>query len=284
MKKMMEKVLVTAVILLALFVMEGTATAQLNQPLHQDGWISAAAHAPGLHGSIWRTDIWIYCKSGSWSVDLYFGRSGQDNTDVIPFHIEAEGGAHVLHFEDVVEQFLEVGAGAWVGSIHYTSDFQIQVWARVYSISPDGRHSYGQVIQGIPTADMSPDVPTEGYSRVHQHLCAMKHTADGRFRVNIGILNPTGVAAYYRVEMFGPDGNYSLPGLPSSIPVEVPPYSMMQLSDPFAAINGGDWDNAIIQVLCDTVGAGTLAYASVVDNNTNDAYFTPAFKVLSPDD
>ncbi len=282
MKTMMEKVLVTAVILLVLFVIEGTATAQLNQPLHEDGWISAAAHAPGLQGSIWRTDLWIYCSEGSSSVDLFFCPSGHDNTDVVPIRVET--GSLVMHFEDVVEHFLEVGSGTWVGSIHYTAEANIQVWARVYSISPDGSRSYGQVIQGIPTADMSPDVPTDTNFRVHQHLCAMKHTADGRFRVNIGILNPTGVAAHYRVEMFGPDGNYSLPGLPAAIPVEVPPFSMNQLSDPFGAINDGDWNNAIIQVLCDTVGAGTLAYASVVDNATNDAYFTPAFKVLSPGD
>jgi len=35
-----------------------SVSAQLNQALHQDGWILAAAHAPGLHGSIWRTDLW----------------------------------------------------------------------------------------------------------------------------------------------------------------------------------------------------------------------------------
>ena len=35
------------------------ASAQLNKTQHDDGWLLAAARAPGLHGSIWRTDLWV---------------------------------------------------------------------------------------------------------------------------------------------------------------------------------------------------------------------------------
>ena len=60
------------------------APAQVNQTLHYDGWILAAAHAPGLEGSIWRTDLWFALDSaGSGPVTLRFCRSGNDNTGVL---------------------------------------------------------------------------------------------------------------------------------------------------------------------------------------------------------
>lgn len=40
----------------------------------------------------------------------------------------------------------------------------------------------------------------------------------------------------------------------------------------------------VIQVSCQTEGAGSFAYASVVDNATNDAYFLRGAKKLFPDD
>jgi hypothetical protein len=40
----------------------------------------------------------------------------------------------------------------------------------------------------------------------------------------------------------------------------------------------------VIRTICHTEGAGTFAYASVVDNATNDAYFLRGAKQLFPDD
>ena len=85
------------------------------------------------------------------------------------------------------------------------SDGDVQVWARVYSISPDGKQSYGQLIEGIPTADMSPDDdPWDSHEQ--QWMLAVQHTSDGRYRVNVGIVNPTSVAARYEVAIFNGAG------------------------------------------------------------------------------
>jgi hypothetical protein len=59
---------------------------------------------------------------------------------------------------------------------------------------------------------------------------------------------------------------------------------MIQTSDPFADWQGGDWSTALIQAKCRTDGAGGFAYASVVDNATNDAYFVRGVKKMGPDD
>lgn len=262
------------------------AWAQLNRTQHNDGWILAAAHAPGLEGSIWRTDLWVRAQTyGTGVVTLTFCRANQDNTDAVAHEVQFTEGSNILYVEDVVDEYLGVGGGSWVGAIHYTSNIDLQVYARVYSISSDGTESYGQVIEGIPTSDMSMASGTPGFpgTREHQWMFAMKHTADGRYRVNIGVVNPTAVGSDFVVRMFDDTGN-NPDGQSASATVYVPPYSMAQLLDPFAGINGGDWDNYLVRVQCPTEGGGTLAYASVVDNATNDAFFVRGVKLYKPDE
>jgi len=258
------------------------ASAQVNHTLHKDGWILAAARAPGLAGSIWRTDLWINATSVSSTtkITLYFCTSGQDNSSATAYEVTLTPGQEVYYLGDVVEQFLHVGSDPWVGAIHYVAEgTDVQTWARVYSVSADETASFGQLVEGIPTADMTPDDdPWDPH--VQQWIYAMRHTADGRYRVNVGIVNPTAVASSYYVNMYGPDGN--LPARTVSKTVDVPPYSMVQLSDPFAEVNGGDWSTYQIRVESSTEGAGAFAYASVVDNATNDAYFVRGVKKLEP--
>ena len=263
-----------------------TAPAQLNQTQHQDGWILAASHAPGLQGSIWRTDLWVRARThGTGSATLYFCRSGQNNANATGYALEFTDGENIVYVEDVVDHFLHVGGGSWLGAIHYVSEHPVQVYARVYSISPDGSETYGQVIEGIPTADMSMAFNEPGFpgTQEDQWMFAMKHTADGRYRVNIGMVNPTPVATRFWVSIFDGTFNYP-PGWSGAVEVQMPPFSMRQLSDPFADINGGEWSQYIARVETEAPGSGAFGYASVVDNATNDAFFVRGVKLMEPDE
>lgn len=274
-------VAVAAVMLIGL---AAPASAQLNRTQHDDGWILAAAHAPGLHGSIWRTDLWVRGQTyATGTITLYFNESDEDNSLVPGHEVHFGEPGNIVYLEDVVDHFLDIGGGSWVGAIHYESTVPVQVYARVYSISADGSASFGQVVEGIPTSDMSmpfgsPDYPG---TREDQWMFALKHTADGRYRVNIGVVNPTPVTALCWVSIFNSEGN-SPPGA-DCVMLAVPPYSMVQLSDPFAEIDDGEWNTHVVRVETDTKGAGVFGYASVVDNSTNDAYFVRGVKLFAPD-
>ena len=61
-------------------------------------------------------------------------------------------------------------------------------------------------------------------------------------------------------------------------------FSMIQLSDPFADVNGGDWSEYTMRVEADTVGSGAFGYVSVVDNATNDAFFVRGVKLFDVND
>jgi len=265
----------------AMLLLASPAAAQLNQVLHNDGWILAAAHSSGLEGSIWRTDLWIYGRTYSdLSVTLQLCEADQDNTSAESFTVTTTGGQRVIYIEDVVDHFLNVGDGSWMGAIHYTASPDVQVWARVYSVSPDGTESYGQLIEGIPTAHMSVNQEALGGADFQQWIFAAKHTADGRYRVNVGVVNPTAATVNVRVSIFAATGNW-----PSTGAIErwftLQPYSMHQLTDPFAEAAGGEWSDFQIRVICYGEGGGAFAYASVVDNETNDAFFVRGVKTLS---
>jgi len=263
-----------------------TAHAQLNKTMHSDGWILAASHAPGLQGSIWRTDLWMHARTyQTGSATLYFCEAGEDNTDAEGHLLEFEDGQNIVYVEDVVDHFLDIGNGRWLGAIHYASDLPVQVYARVYSISSDGSQSYGQIIEGIPTADMSMAYGTPGFpgTKEDQWMFAMKHTADGRYRVNIGMVNPTPVTTRFGLTVFDGTGN-SPAGFDAKVMIEMPPYSMRQLTDPFAELTGGEWSAYIARVDSEAPDSGAFAYASVVDNATNDAFFVRGVKRLTPDE
>jgi len=258
-------------------------TPGLNSTQHRDGWLLAAARAPGLQGSIWRTDVWVWRDSGSDStLRLYFCRSGQDNSAVVPIELELPGAQHGNHWEDIVETLLHVGDEPWLGAIRYECDDELQIWARVYSISPDGARSYGQLVEGIPTEDMTMAFGTPGFpgTREDQWMAAGKHTADGRFRVNVGAVNPTQVASRFWVRMYDSHTGSLEPG---GTEIQMPPYSMVQLTDPFAAVDGGEWSEKLIRVEAEASGSGAFGYVSVVDNATNDAYFVRGIKLLPYD-
>jgi hypothetical protein len=260
----------------------GAADAQMNRPFHKDGWILSAAHTPGLASSIWRTDLWIVARThaSNQKITLYFCKSETDNSAAPGFEINNLGVNTVTYLEDVVEQYVHVGSGKWLGAIHYVATGDVQVWARVYSITPDGSASFGQLVEGIPTKDMSPD-SNPWWADDHQWLYAMKHTSEGRFRVNIGVVNPTAVASSFDVIIYNDKGGYPTMG-DYYLTVTVPPFSMRQLGDPFAGIDGGNWNNYTIRISCTTEGGGSFAYASVVDNATNDGYFVRGVKLYPP--
>jgi len=248
------------------------ASAQLNEPLHRDGWILAAARAPGLHGSIWRTDLWVVADGADQSISFEFCEAGKDGRNAEAHVFTMTNGDRVAYIEDVVGHFLGVGSSSWVGAIHYTSPVAVQVWARVYSIDAEGTASYGQLVEGQPTASASTYNGTWD-SNDHQFLYPIKHTADGRYRVNIGILNPTAVATEYWVAL-----NDSSNERREGIWVVVPPMSLVQLTDPFADVDGGEWSDYLVWISCSSEGCGSFGYASVVDNATNDAYFVPGIQ------
>jgi hypothetical protein len=213
-------------------------------------WVPAAAHAQGALGSQWRTDVGLL-NTGTMAarVRLLLHGSVSGALDVtVP-----AGGQTVL--TDVVGQMGVTGTG----SLEVLSDEQIYVSSRTYNQSGSG--TFGQYLDGVaPTEAL-----TSGQSAMLPHLAE-----NSSFRTNIGLLNTSSSPATVRVELLGAGGVVL-----GTYDRTVPAGQLLQDNQPFRNLAGQtnmQRGSARVRLLS---GTGIVAYASVVDNRTQDPTTIP---------
>ncbi len=232
-------------------------------PGHLEGYVPAAAHAPGRFGSFWTTDLWIY-QQGASVVHLWFNRTGNDNSDVESVVVPLD--APVVHIQDVVATLFGTEG---LGSIHYLADGPVVVVSRTWTPAPGGG-SYGQTIPGIPLAQAS----LAGTGQAG----ALRMLVDQRsgFRANLGLVNVSPVPVTVTVEIFTSDGAPA-PGS-SSFTVDLAPFDMKQVGDVLSGLEPGQREGLIVRAGVTSAEGAILAYLSTVDNTTNDASYQEAFR------
>ncbi len=231
---------------------------------HLEGYVPVAAHLSGKFSSFWTTDLWIYTQSAT-KIDLWYDRSGQDNTNVQSVVIPLT--QPVTYLPDVVAGTFN--AGGTKGSIHYLADGMVEVVSKTWTPGPTGG-TYGQVADGIPAAMAS--TPGAGPSG---SLRALVNQTDG-FRVNLGLLNVTGAPATVTVDIFTADGQPA-PGT-SSFTVTLQPYDMQQKDDIFAGLTAGPRQGLVVRASVSGGDGAILAYLSEVDDTTNAGSYQEAFR------
>jgi hypothetical protein len=135
----------------------------------------------------------------------------------------------------------------------------LTVSSRTYNLAPDG--TFGQFIgSSTPTSGLS-----SGDSAVLMQL-----QENATFRTNIGFLNTGAVQATLRIRLFDTSGRRL--AAPTRT---VAPGARLQLQEPFANIAGRDDIDAGYVTVTVEEGDGVIAYASVIDNTTNDPTTVP---------
>ncbi len=225
-------------------------------------WIPVAAHATGVGGSEWRTDVGILNPhDGPASVEVRL-RDGSDTwtmTTTIP------AGAEVV-LEDVVAQLV---GGNGQGSLEVVSDVGVTVTSRTYNVATTG--TFGQALEGV--------TPGAGLAPGRRSLLGPLYESPS-YRTNIGVLNMGDAPVTAGVELYDSAGT-----LVGSYELEVAPGEVLQDGRPYRGrfartdISGG---YAVV-----TLRSGTHAwvYASVIDAGTGDPT-TVAMRIpqYTPDD
>jgi CubicO group peptidase (beta-lactamase class C family) len=210
-------------------------------------WIAAAAHSSGVQGSVWRTDVSLLNRSsGTATAELRFRRSDGDAATLV---INVSEREHVV-VSDVVAQMGMTGSG----SIEVFSDKPLLASSRTYNASPEG--SFGLFLDGIPTQGSATTGDTVWLSQLRQNPA---------YRTNVGLLNSGDTTARIRLYLYDGSGAE----LASRRRV-LEPYAWLQFQEPFSRLAGRtdiDFGYARIEV---ELGDGVIAYASVIDNATND--------------
>ena len=215
-------------------------------------YVAAAARGDGAAGSVWRTDLGLL-NGGTETANVsvtFSPSSGSASTT----SLSLAPGEHQM-LDDVVGQL----GGEGSGSLEIASSVPILVSSRTYNQSPEG--TFGQYLDGVDAAGL-----VGADTRVW--LPQLQQNAD--FRTNIGLYNAGDIQARVKVHLHDADGS-----LLSTTQRIIAAGGRLQLQEPFDRIAGRtdiDSGYAVVEVIA---GSGVTAYASVIDNRTNDPTTVP---------
>jgi CubicO group peptidase (beta-lactamase class C family) len=214
---------------------------------HRRQLIAAAAHNPGAEGSFWRTDVCL------------LNRSPTDATATIEFRGSGGPGSSItvtvpgwrqIEIGDVVAAAGSNGPGGLV----IGSDVPILAASRTYNSDPEG--TYGLALDAIP----SERALIEGETVWLPHLAQ-----NDAFRSNIGIFNGGDHRTDIRLVLFDAEGRET-----ATILRSLKAGGWLHLQEPFLLAGGRDDIDAGSARLEIESGSGVVAFASVIDNTTND--------------
>ena len=220
-------------------------------------YLPGAANVGGANGSRWTTDLELMnrgAESASYSVELLVRDQGNPAPEAVSF--ELTPGSAVRYVNALDNLFEAEGAG----TLRITS-VRGDLMASARTASTDGNGSFGQYIEGS-------DVASAAGPGQDRYLIQLQN--DDTARTNIGVVSACAVSIQVDVQFFAADGS-SL----GEQQVELEPFSSLQFNDVFSDKALDDVHDAFAVVASSTDGAAFFAYASVVDNGTNDPIFVP---------
>ncbi len=225
------------------------------------GCIAAAAHADGVGGTVWRTDLQLHNPGAATArARIFYLAKDQPNMAPIMATVRVDPGES-LRYEDALPELLGVtGAGA------LTLEWQVgelMVTSRTYNLGPDG--TYGQF---IPLEQMGDATGFGEEARLIQ-LTDAESASEG-FRSNIGLVNVTPAPLDVEVDLRSADGT-----LLGTWAATVREYEYKQLTDIQSVLGVGEVEDGFAVVRTTTQGGRFFTYASVVDNATGDPVFIP---------
>jgi hypothetical protein len=234
-------------------------------------WLVGVANLEGVNNSQWRTDMWLYNPTGDWVSGEVEFVVGDTPSEVFGFEWPTLGAHRVKQYLDIVGD--EIGLSETRGYVVLTGSDggpAPQVAARTYNLDLAGG-TYGLNLRAFGEDDLL--LPGDvGY------VVGISNSADQSigFRTNLGLLNTdrdnwTGV----RLTLI------DVSGTPVSEPQEmmIAPGVLRQfdVARKFGVSDVTGTASLKIEV---TSGGGVAAYATEIDNRTQDSIYIPAQRKL----
>jgi PKD repeat protein len=223
-------------------------------------WLPVISQVDGANGSVWRSDLGLLgVDPAGAAVELRFHGNGSNASRIVTV---APGA--MVNLTDVVE-WLDPNFGG-SGALEICSDGQLVVDSRTYNVLaadhdcfPEG--TFGQHLAG--------EVDGAGLA-VGESAWLGQLRESATFRTNIGLVNTGSESATVEILLFDATGAELL-----TFEVTLEPGQWHQENRPFSRRAGReDLDAASARVTVIS-GGGVVTYASVIDNQTNDATTVP---------
>ncbi len=228
----------------------------------EPAYVPAAAHLAGVNGSSWRTDLEVHNPGTariSYAVELL--ARDADNSAPAARAFTADPGTSVRHVDALASLFSFTGAA----TLRVTPlGGALIADARTYDDAPAG--SYGQFVEG---RGATAAVPAGAMTRII-HLSQAADRSTG-FRTNLGLVSASPLPMTVVVDLFRADGTQL-----GELSVPLRPYESVQRNEVLLGVAAGPVDDGYAVVQSPTPGAFFFAYATVIDNRTNDPVYIPA--------
>ena len=222
--------------------------------------IPIVTHAPGVGGSVWRTDVWITNPSSTTTVSdvvlsLYPIGGGAPIPSGTSYTI---GPNSTLELTDVVSSVFGQSNASGLLLARMPQENALELRARIYNVG-NSAGQFGQFVPGFTWRQLWKDARITGASGV-----------DGN-RLNVGVANATEFPVDVTVFLSGPN-NEPLGGQN----VHLDGWQVVQVNDVFTKWGIAPAGNVQIRITNNATECQNCAiygYASVVRNDTGDASF-----------
>ncbi len=225
-----------------------------------------AASTDGAAGSRWTTDLELHNRGASRAgITVEVLRPGRDNSSPEVVQLELGPGLSA-RYPDVLDALFELEGTAALRVTSLGGD--VMTSARTWT--PCGAGGCGQ---------FNPAAGGDEHAGPGDllHLIQLENTA--AHRTNVGLISSTAAPTTARIDLFLADGTAV-----GTRVVELAPFGFAQVNDLFDSLDTvfvrtsllDSVGDAFAVVSTSTVGASICAYASVIDNATNDGIFIPA--------
>ena len=251
------------------------STAKKSTPSENSLILLGVAHAAGSNSSLWQSDVRLLnIGTSPASLSLKYVPAGAAGVQSVKSTaMQLQGGVNTA-FNDIVKNVYGVGSTgeSQVGSLEVqpatSGSLATIASSRTFNKSASG--TFGQFIPAIPyfrfigQGDAGQPKPRLSMQQVSQ-------SAD--FRTNVAILEASGSPASVMVSVFNSDGTKV-----ADLPYSLAPGELKNLNSLLAA-NNITLEEGRLELTV-TGGEGRVnAYASVVDNRSNDPFLVPAVDV-----
>ena len=226
------------------------------------GVVPGMAKAPGVAGASFKSSLWVTNTSTSdLLLRMTFVPAAGQSTSASPLELTVAAGRTIAYSDVLFEAFSLTGPATGTILVELAAGSASPVVAaRTYN-DAGGRGTFGQYIPPFPA-----EAPVSSPGELRLEGLA----AGDRFRTNVGVVNTSPRALSAAIVLT--DSNGAVIGQP--IPAFVPAWSLFQVNavDAAAGVSGAALFGARITGDSSSFGA----YASKIDNRTNDPIFIPA--------
>lgn len=221
--------------------------------------ISAAAQTNGAGGSVWRTELTLF-------------NAGTDGATVQLTYLPSLGGAvqsrstfisplQTITYNNALLDVFGMPSGAGAIAIEATSPAStpnLKLSSRTFTTGSNG--TYGQAVPSVASDALSSQQVLTGIE------------SDGDYRTNVGLVNRSGAPVTATLALYATTGA-SLGS--TSVTVAANNFQQTSLTSLWPSLTGASYDRLTMTITSSAANA-LSAYASVVDNRTQDPVYIQA--------